>query len=119
MRISDWSSDVCSSDLEKPVAGKRAGLAQLHHSEIAGLRQVLDIVLGISFRDDRHLGRGVDGEIVGGELANHLHGPPHLVAGVTLTDLGAVTANPRCLDAYIADQAVDGGGEQGAGPYAV
>src|SRR3546814_2723783 len=29
MRISDWSSDVCSSDLLLKVAGKRASLADL------------------------------------------------------------------------------------------
>src|SRR3546814_6539872 len=41
MRISDWSSDVCSSDLNADVVGKRQGGLQSH--------------LGKAFRGLRHL----------------------------------------------------------------
>src|SRR3546814_20289803 len=44
MRISDWSSDVCSSDLEckhNAVAGSYLG--QLQHPTIKGITDILDV----------------------------------------------------------------------------
>src|SRR3546814_18444515 len=40
MRISDWSSDVCSSDLRRPAAGSRCGSSRhsfhVSHQRLAG-----------------------------------------------------------------------------------
>src|SRR3546814_11766783 len=35
MRISDWSSDVCSSDLDRPVVGNDADLVSVQHGTTA------------------------------------------------------------------------------------
>src|SRR3546814_6369483 len=50
MRISDWSSDVCSSDLDEPVAGATVG-AQDHRAATLEHRSALAI-------DIRPLGLG-------------------------------------------------------------
>src|SRR3546814_7973893 len=39
MRISDWSSDVCSSDLEEPDVRDRAGQVDVAHALAAHLGQ--------------------------------------------------------------------------------
>src|SRR3546814_3624690 len=42
MRISDWSSDVCSSDLEERLVGRAGGrLASVVGGDVAGLRVVM------------------------------------------------------------------------------
>src|SRR3546814_17793382 len=47
MRISDWSSDVCSSDLPFAVGGEDIGGAGLQiGSHIARCAQIFDIALG-------------------------------------------------------------------------
>src|SRR3546814_3445909 len=73
MRISDWSSDVCSSDLQRPLARGieealsreffPAVLQQLQQRALTGQLQRLD--------DDLVLGAaGIAGEAAGGD---HLH----------------------------------------------
>src|SRR3546814_1231821 len=42
MRISDWSSDVCSSDLERVAAAGTGSLAALRLEQIAGFRALVD-----------------------------------------------------------------------------
>src|SRR3546814_9549548 len=44
MRISDWSSDVCSSDLEKEVRAASVALEGVQQEAVAGQRTVLDIL---------------------------------------------------------------------------
>src|SRR3546814_4703985 len=47
MRISDWSSDVCSSDLGAPVrVHHRAGLLQRGHVHLVDIGEVRDVALG-------------------------------------------------------------------------
>src|SRR3546814_7859338 len=49
MRISDWSSDVCSSDLAlllEPGRGDVSGLFLVHVGGLVPLRQVLGLQLG-------------------------------------------------------------------------
>src|SRR3546814_19184939 len=61
MRISDWSSDVCSSDLKVDARGRAAGIAATHHAieraDMAG-HELLALFVGTADRigigDDRH-----------------------------------------------------------------
>src|SRR3546814_6313484 len=54
MRISDWSSDVCSSDLE-------VGHARVHH--LTRRRQAAEDAEASSSHHLRHAARGVSGEV--------------------------------------------------------
>src|SRR3546814_10266051 len=86
MRISDWSSDVCSSDLaavrtgrrsrlRRPLADDLAGLGR--HDRLARLRQSDDL-------DDRQLARGDRLAQVGAGLAlvRRFHAGDHGAIGV-------------------------------------
>src|SRR3546814_105310 len=70
MRISDWSSDVCSSDLRK--ADKAC--SETHHVVMGGARHLLEIV-ELPFGRDASLGLAVDRtelEEVQAELGRHI-----------------------------------------------
>src|SRR3546814_20518556 len=79
MRISDWSSDVCSSDLARAVAPQRQQVADRLHREAEAARaldeaQRLDIVAPV----DAVAGRGAlggsdeaDGFVVADGLGRH------------------------------------------------
>src|SRR3546814_1312736 len=63
-RFSDWSSDVCSSDLPAPLALDRAfnregrgrtRLAQRHHRLVEAHREALDRAVADSWRGHHHL----------------------------------------------------------------
>src|SRR3546814_987701 len=43
MRISDWSSDVCSSDLHGPLAHAAGELVRVHADALAGLRDADEV----------------------------------------------------------------------------
>src|SRR3546814_8871009 len=56
MRISDWSSDVCSSDLPVAVALVKLDVALgERHRELAGLAVIIDQHLGVAMRQPQHL----------------------------------------------------------------
>src|SRR3546814_13072370 len=62
MRISDWSSDVCSSDLDQP-AGRQDGIAAV--VRLAGMRRLalhagLEEAAALVAVDDAHVGRLAD-----------------------------------------------------------
>src|SRR3546814_9470393 len=50
MRISDWSSDVCSSDLRKPLERANAILDghKIHHAVVLDLRAPLQLACGFA-----------------------------------------------------------------------
>src|SRR3546814_8360284 len=54
MRISDWSSDVCSSDLNREGRG-RTRIAQRHHRLVEAHREALDRAVADSWRGHHHL----------------------------------------------------------------
>src|SRR3546814_15453612 len=81
MRISDWSSDVCSSDLER--------LADLHGDFLQGLH------LGLDGRDVVALRRRL--QVGDGTLGSGLVGRRHLVAGPRLGLLGGLDQRPRLI----------------------
>src|SRR3546814_1492608 len=51
MRISDWSSDVCSSDLSFAIAGLIQDNSRQEHTKIPGLGDLP--ILGALFQSDR------------------------------------------------------------------
>src|SRR3546814_16738783 len=75
MRISDWSSDVCSSDLAERLLARDADAA------IRSVEQAL-----VRFDHARGERRGVDREAVvhAGDLAHAVFGPLHRVVGAAM-----------------------------------
>src|SRR3546814_3744738 len=64
MRISDWSSDVCSSDLHHRGAQRDAGIHRAAGAEVADAAAVDATPLRLQLLDDlhgAHLGRAGDG----------------------------------------------------------
>src|SRR3546814_7501149 len=51
MRISDWSSDVCSSDLQRADAGRQRALD--HRHDVAVALQVVEMAVGVDQRPRR------------------------------------------------------------------
>src|SRR3546814_5045650 len=96
MRISDWSSDVCSSDLAhagpahagddgaKTDADRRydhhqclvARIAEDHRDEAEGVDRLGEPVIGVEARIDRERGRS---EKEGGEGGNRPREPAHVI----------------------------------------
>src|SRR3546814_7990444 len=71
MRISDWSSDVCSSDLSRHPLGIRLRpdfYLTVPHGPCACFGATLEIE---SNRSRRHVADGPDGDPVGGQLDSH------------------------------------------------
>src|SRR3546814_4593970 len=66
MRISDWSSDVCSSDLRNPLVRVRADLYAPHRQCVGGGRR--DRRLWLQPRDSGARGAGGNPEREGAEL---------------------------------------------------
>src|SRR3546814_1432818 len=56
MRISDWSSDVCSSDLPDDLALEMAGLGRRLAAAVAFERIGVEVVLGETVFLDDHFG---------------------------------------------------------------
>src|SRR3546814_17963730 len=91
MRISDWSSDVCSSDLVEEAVGRRCVDLAVLHQEHVGTSRLRDqaalvehegIVVALGFR--RMLGEGAAHVTAGrlGTAGRRLRrGPLHLGAG--------------------------------------
>src|SRR3546814_7203145 len=82
MRISDWSSDVCSSDLEtnQRTVGTAHALAGAHHDGVVDLA-----LLDLAARDrilDRHLDDVADAGVAALGAAEHLDAHHFLGAGV-------------------------------------
>src|SRR3546814_8247142 len=62
MRISDWSSDVCSSDLAVELADDQAGIRLLEHAvpgQVAGIGEARVAMQGLLRRlEDQHQQQG-------------------------------------------------------------
>src|SRR3546814_6137935 len=75
MRISDWSSDVCSSDLRDPLGvdvypdGPNAMSARCRDRDTAIART--QIIENVPLLDVRHLEHGIDHRLRGGHI-NHV-----------------------------------------------
>src|SRR3546814_1899092 len=66
MRISDWSSDVCSSDLLKEFEARRAELEKLQAEKLAAAQKVGEKLSGSTITVAQKA--GVDGRLFGSEL---------------------------------------------------
>src|SRR3546814_1958127 len=69
MRISDWSSDVCSSDLHDVTALERAGAGRVR---IAGVAEAFDAVLFATGRQPNTGDLGLDAAGVDTDAAGHV-----------------------------------------------
>src|SRR3546814_5436446 len=69
MRISDWSSDVCSSDLLYRLAEDRIGERQVERQERLGRPRLVEALPLDALVDD--LFRQVQGEVVEGQRSQH------------------------------------------------
>src|SRR3546814_8637296 len=69
MRISDWSSDVCSSDLHDVTALERAGAGRVR---IAGVAEAFDAVLFATGRQPNNGDLGLDAGGVDPDAAGHV-----------------------------------------------
>src|SRR3546814_11264491 len=97
MRISDWSSDVCSSDLYFPDADKEAGISleQAQEDKKAHIAAKLHLKPGMKVLD---IGCGWGG------MALYLHRTCGVdVTGITLSEEQLKVARQRAQDAGVAD----------------
>src|SRR3546814_18354639 len=74
MRISDWSSDVCSSDLEKAnYDAARKSIEEANAAQIKSIREQLDGTVGI-LKSER-----VDNQILAKAAELRANKPAHIV----------------------------------------
>src|SRR3546814_4635635 len=92
MRISDWSSDVCSSDLKKrrDLAVSRGGQMSSPGQPLHGVR-VLDLTTFLSGPFCTQILADLGAEVIkveppGGDSSRHI--PPHFLDGQSLYFLG-------------------------------
>src|SRR3546814_18457282 len=104
MRISDWSSDVCSSDLREILADRHLGEGGEQGVELgAGRAVAVDDAVGLlEHQAGRERQRSVDGEVareVGGEDQNALgvEGPAQHDLAPDVAHLASTTA-PTCRE---------------------
>src|SRR3546814_1904294 len=101
MRISDWSSDVCSSDLREILADRHLGEGGEQGVELgAGRAVAVDAAVGLlEHQAGRERQRSVDGEVareVGGEDQNALgvEGPAQIDLALDVDHLAGTHAHP-------------------------
>src|SRR3546814_7981768 len=81
MRISDWSSDVCSSDLLKPRAGRIRVFGETLDTLNAGERSAIEQRWGVLFQDGALFSSLTVAQNVQVPLREHLKLPQKLKIG--------------------------------------